>query len=751
MGLFGSNKKTFVGTQVSRAIEDASLPNSVIEGMAADMKEGSGQMIEQILDRYSNSIALRVNQMYSFGQKGYVHGLPSGSVHSSYAGKEASEAVITQQTGGPVQIQYYHFSSLNLLHVGWHKLVTIFGYDAATNQIASLSTPTKPVFLRNMRVAVSNVTLEEGANGSLDQWGTPPTAGNTPEKQFQTAAAGALVPTMSYVLDPNAPADYLIVDTCWSEKEPLASGSTLFKEVVKFGSFNLSLSGFDPLKEYHHAKYVDHIGKTGYWLYQDGAGNAELDAVFDTAYDDTGHFFPWMYFRFNKQSEAADKTSVNYKHAKKLAKHLSMDYDRLVEGIHENPDINDVEQAMMVMGVPAKTNDPIERRYLFDFFDGLYEQSKQQPELFSNAQSNVSTPDLISRLLQQINRSSMVIQDKRFKMALNWGNIIRRKVVGKVGLPGMYFSGFGYETKWMDVPTLSGDSVPKDTGSKRHWYQHQISENVYEEIQIFDLKMTYYVFGDYTTTGDEDDDILLIPVDMGIAKGYTLRDREVLFSRSMHYVFNSKVTIKLKWYQTGIFKAIVIIVMVIITIASKGTTIKGLMAAIAAGTITWSALAMVVVQMLIRQLIAMLLIRLFVKIVGVKIAFLTAIVAAIYGNYSAIKYASQEGLPFASEMLQLSSGLTQEIGRTIQQDMNDLLGEQNEFALFVKEQTKLLDEKLLDLNQNINLTPIIVFGESPSDFYERTVHSGNIGVIGLDAVSSFVDVALTLPKLSDTI
>jgi len=749
MGLFGSSKKTVVGTSVARVIDDNALPDAIREGLARDLKEESGQMIEQVMESITNSIAVRADRMYSYGRQDYLYGTPSGSVHSSFAGKEASEAVLQQLTGGPVSLAYYHFGPLNLLHVGWKKLTEEHGYDYLTNQIAALSTADKPVFLKNMRVIVTDATLEEMSNGSLEQWGTPPTAGPTPEKKYQTTAAGALVPTLSYAVDPAAAADYILVDTCWSEKEPVVVGSTIMQDVVKFGTFIISLAGFDTSKDYHQAKYVDHNNHTGYWIYQHGAGNPALDEVFDIAYDGVGHFFPWMYFRFNKHSQAEDVNSEGYKDSKHLAKILNMEYDRMVDGIHDNPDIGDVEQAMMVMAVPADTEEPIERRYLFDFFSGLYAQQKAQGQ--SNAADNPFSDGISRGLNTAMNRSSMVIQDARFKMALNWKNIIKRKVVGVIGTPGTYLSGFSQEQKVVDVPSLSGDPVPKDTGSKRHWYQHQVSKDVYEEIQIFDLKLTYFIFEQYTTTGDEEDEILLIPVDMAIAKTYTLPERELLYSRALHYVFNSLVVIKLKWYQTGIFRAVLIIVMVVITILSYGATIKGLVAAIVAGTITYGALLLVLIQTLIRQLIAAILIRLFVKVVGVKIAFIAAIVAAVYGGYSNFQYGSVEGLPFANEALSVSTGLTKAIDRELNQDFQDLLGQQSEFEQYVKEQTKLLESTQEQLDNPSWLAPMIVFGESPNDFFQRTVHSGNIGVIGLDAVSSYVDVALTLPKLSDTL
>ncbi len=47
--------------------------------------------------------------------------------------------------------------------------------------------------------------------------------------------------------------------------------------------------------------------------------------------------------------------------------------------------------------------------------------------------------------------------------------------------------------------------------------------------------------------------------------------------------------------------------------------------------------------------------------------------------------------------------------------------------------------------------PLIVWGEAPNDLYNRTVHSGNIGMAGIEMIKSYVDVALTLPRLNNTV
>lgn len=750
MGLFGSSSKTTVGTSVARVIPNDQLPDAVLDGMTHYLvaAEGEDQLVAQVMESLVGSIGSRANRMYNYGKNSYTYGLPSGSVHSSFAGKEASEAVLVAQTGGPVAIAYYHFGPLNNLHIGWKKLTEEHGYDAVTNQIGSLSTAQVPVYLKDMQVIVQEATLEEAANGSLDQWGTPPNAGPTPEKQYMNITAGAQQGATPFAVDPHATEDYILVTTCWTVQEPIAPGSPYLHPVVKFGSFTLSLAGFDLTADWHQAKYVDHNSKTGYWLYQAGTGHPELDAVFNAAYDGTGHFFPWAYFRYGKQKMGINKQDEGYLSTKRLLNTLNIDYDQLIDSIHANPGIADVEQAMMVMAVPADTDSPIEQRYLFDFFSGLYEQVQDQP----NAATNAQDYSIFSALQPGINRSSMIIQDKRFKMALNWRNIVKRKVAGNIGPVGTYTCKVSnIPSSPVNVSMLGGGIIPWNTSPKQHLYQHQITEHIYEEIQLFELQLTYYIFGQYTTTGDGEDDILMIPVDISIAKGYTIPERELLYSRALHYVFNSRVVTELKWYQTGFFSAFLIVVAIVVTVVSYGSTWQTVGAALAAGTVSLSVVLIAMIQELIKYLVIQLALKLFVQAFGIKFAFIVAIVAAVAGSYQAIEAGSIKGAPWAKELLSVSTGLTKTIGTDLEEDFQDLLGQQTELGKFIKDQTKLLDDANALLNHNERLAPLVIFGESAHDFFQRTVHSGNIATVGIDAVTSFVDVALTLPKLADTI
>lgn len=46
---------------------------------------------------------------------------------------------------------------------------------------------------------------------------------------------------------------------------------------------------------------------------------------------------------------------------------------------------------------------------------------------------------------------------------------------------------------------------------------------------------------------------------------------------------------------------------------------------------------------------------------------------------------------------------------------------------------------------------MVIMGEAPGAFYDRTIHAGNTGARTFDLTENFVDVKLQLPELNDTI
>lgn len=768
MGLFSSKYQTNVATSTARVIEDSTLPNAVKHGAVRGLFQDDGdQFTENILEALVDSIGVKADRLFRYGKNNYIYGLPSSTTLVANMGKDQVQAKIVSLLGQNITLDYYHYGAFNNLHIGWMKLIENHGYNAKTNVLGVLTAAKgKPVTLTNIVVCVIEASLQEMSNGSLDIWGPSPNAGGhtTTDNAISMALLRKLngeVKPKTFELDPSAPNDYLRVEYTWSEDYTVVTeGVSVTRQRMATGSFQIQILGFDPKAEFHHTKYTRADGEIGYWMYQAGTGvYPEIDNLHDTLHLSTGSFFPWTYFRVDGVKGTADTTSQWYKQSRRMTKYLNIDYEQVCDAIHENPDIDKVEQAMLMMSVPAVTTNQVEMRYLFDFFGDLIvatnggdlkDAEPFKPKGFLSAV-------LGKALGSSINDAALVIQDSKFKLSLGFRHINKNIIQGVIGKVGHYTSGWETETiveHGTSTPAPgTGLTTPTtwSTEVKSHWYRKQTTETQYEEIRLHNLKVKYWIYGEYAATADENDDILLIPIDRSVTQNYSIPVKEELYARSLHYIFNSKVVTEIKWYQQDFFRYLLIVAAIIITIWSWGQTWQTIGAALALGTVTIEGVIYMLAIKLIEQILIAAAIKLFVRVVGVKFALLVAIIAAIAGVYQAIDAGGLAGAPWATELLQLSTGLTKGISTELQRDFGKLQAEADAFGVFAKQEQTKLDEANKLLENSNWMTPLVIFGESPHDFYHRTVHSGNIGVLSLDAISEFVNVSLTLPKLNDTL
>ena len=739
-------KKTFVGTQVSRVIEDDKLPNSVKKGMLNALLT-RGELIDHVLEEMLAGIGTRAERLYDFAKNGhYVHGLPTGEFKvPGDSVLTAVKAVLDGIHGSPATMSYAHYGPPNTLHIGWMALIASHGYDAATNKLGVLSaTKETDVWLHDMVIVIPTHLMGEVEQRSLQQWGVAARAGYTPERKIGSPETRALVkPSQIEIASNSIPEEHLRVEYVWIDAA----------KVLQKDSFTIPLTGYDDNAEYFHARYTVN-GVVQYWMYKDGTGTHEsLDQLFDSpAVTTNGQFFPFIYFRYGKVNELDDKTTESYKDGKKLVKYLGMDFDQVAEGVHQNPDIDDVEQAMMMFALPANTEDEQERAYLFTFFNNMDLAQGTDLQFQTEAQADIASTQLFGA---DIHFPGIVIQDKRFKMSLTNSGIYKIRKSGTVAPVGGHDSGLATFNVITDVVEKNADTGVEtpyqiSTPVTYHYYRRQVTESLYEEIQVVELQTRFHINGEFGVTGDEDDKILLIPLDHSITDSFSVPDRERLYARSLHYVFNSYVVIKLKWYQTEIFRAIIVIIAIIITIWSGGAD-GGSSIAAALSIGAYALAAQLIIAMVLEFIIIRAIFKLFVKAVGAEAAFVIAIIAAAFGVMTGFEGGALAGAPWADQLLSLASGLAQAASAQIQADMANLVGEISEFQKWTEEQLKLIDSAQDLLEQDHLLSPFVIFGEKPDDFYNRTVHSGNIGVVGIDAVSTFVDSKLTLPTLDETL
>ena len=759
MGLFSSKRITTVGTSISRLIKDEDIEDPLVQAVQIAIFQ-KGDMIDHILESTVNNLAFKTEQSYRYGNNGYIFGLPSGEIYSNTLGLHEMRQVLEQREGQPVTIDYLHYSSFNPIHAGWIYLIEHYGYNTLTNELTVLSAQkNKPVYLKDMVLEIPSIYKDTYNEDSLAVWGRPPNSGYLPTTEWRLSDNLAQLyraPTPPRFL--NIPEERIKVTYLWEERKRIihwdANGSYKKTTTTSEESIYIPIPAHNPDANYFHVRY--YVGTTPkYWTYEDNSGQYPvLDSVYTKGKAMMGDFYPNLYFRLSKTNPKNSANQAWYHSSKKMAQKIGLNFDDLVDQIHRNPDIKDVEQAILTLGVPPDSTDKDDLRYLFDFFEQLHLNGG------GNASNNFVNDYLRKYYAgwsdtQSESLKSIVIQDGAFKMNLLYRYTTLVRKAGQIGPIGTVTGSSGEYKIPRNAETYTGDNkIPTIEMLRVPYfvYRKQVGLNWYDEVTVVGLSMRYYVFGEYfTTMADYTDDgvanqrVLLIPLDRSIIKRYPVGVKNRLITRNYHFVFNSRVVTKVKWYQRGIFKSLIKIVGIVVTAVSlgSGSFLTAAAAALAAGAYT--TLAVLVLMEIVKYLVVSTTFRLFVKAVGVDVAFFAAIFAAAYGLYNQISSGFKSLTVTSKDMLSLANGLVSS-AQSVMKDMYESL--QDDWTGFKKEMEeawKTLEETRDTLFKDINLVPLVILGEAPDDYFRRTIHSGNIGTLLIEDIHNFVDRSLTLP------
>jgi hypothetical protein len=496
---------------------------------------------------------------------------------------------------------------------------------------------------------------------------------------------------------------------------------------------------------YFHVRYTVN-GTPYYWIYRGGNGDyPALDALYTLPVSVYGTYFPFVYLRFNSQNSASNQSTREFCTSKRLAKYLGMDYVAVCDAVNSNPDIADVRQAMVMFAVPANTNNQLELRYLYDYFDTLYQSQDTHYQLSSQAGTAsyfANDPNLNTR--------TMVIQDNRFRMLLSHSGLFKRRLGGTIGAVGshsMHITSTSVTSTFVDFTEGYTQPVTTTTVTKHHHYRRQVTAGLYEEIKVSKLEMTYYINNEYPNTADDTETFLLIPLDQSITRNYPLAEREILYTRSLHYIFNSisYQTQHTAWYQTSLFQGLVTLAAVVIAVKTGQFQLVG--AALAGDVVAAIAvLKSIVIVAAVQQGL-----KLFVKEVGGEVAMVLAVIAAAVAVAKGYSAGSIQGAPWAKELLFVANGLSKETAAYYAQEISDLMEDYSQMLEYQKELDEELNAAQKMLESDNIMSPFVIFGEAPEEYFNRTVHSGNVGILGIKAISDYVDNALKLPELHETI
>ena len=708
MGLF-SETVTTVESFSARLIEDT--PNLVKDSVYNAVLYNRS-IADDLIANYLNGLAIKSDQMYRYAKTSYTYGLPNGHTEVIMPNAKLVKEAIELSIGAKVSVYFTTLEDCNPDYFAREILSLTQGWNADTGIVSNPpftpqgGSPTPVVF-----------TYAEIV--------TPTVVGINYEYTY-TASNGTRVLATEH-------REYPVIRYYMNEAAPYLHAT--YYEVTASGSST---------------------GILQYWNYDTTSNVYPALSLPDGIVEDSP-YYPIVPIRENNVdlTDASLKDTELYKTSKDCLKKIGLDFVNLGEGVQANPDIGQVDHAYVILAVHLQSEELQSINYLHSYFSylhGISKITKADFDRWQQEEHKIEPPPV----------NKMVIEDANFKISIAYTHITKKVVEGSIGGIGkvartnyvrpreLLVFGFGYEAS----------SIV---------FQRQIASNLYEEVEVFGLTHVNHIYQRYTvetTIGrsiDKNNDDFFIPININVAKTLGLMEHNYLMYDAIRIVFNSFDVRKLKWYETGFFKMVLIVIAIIITIYSLGTLTEamiaaygavaggGVAAAIAAGLVLAEAIAWSAIYSLAAGWV--------VDALGVEFALIASVLALAVGlaatNGTAIS-GSVAGMPFSIDLIQIASVVAGSISKSAGEQISDIRQEAEELAVKQNELLEELNELYDALDNGLTIDPFewVTYDtlnnpyESPDEMYNRTIHAGNIGALSLNAISQYVEsqVKLDIPE-----
>lgn len=499
------------------------------------------------------------------------------------------------------------------------------------------------------------------------------------------------------------------------------------------------------------------IRLNNWYSYAYGNGSTTLDSVIDGEYEESlGDFFPIVPLRINNQSVNESNFPDLVPFVKRaLYKQTGRDtYSKLLTSIEDNPDIGDLDYVYNVIAVSLNTDELVGKKYLFNFFDTLRQVTSGNP----NAEKKVTV--------------------KSTNMGINYHIDIVWKSIVKTQGTGLYSPTSVSNTITVDSLSM----YPNTSGSTASWlnsiigkehtvfkYVWQKTENEWECLEIDSLMYYNNVYSGkkvtvsaYNALVDSEESDFLVPISVNLYNQLSTVDSTQLATSCSYLLINVYERKKKKWYQTGLFKVVLVVLAVVITVYTGGLGASSVgvlgtnisvgaslgfqgLAAVLVGAAVNALAGIIVMQVISRASVA-----LFGKELGAVISTVVSL-----GMNMALSGKTLSDMLNANTLITLTKaagdGYQAYLNnkyQEVQDSILDLQKREKDFLKLVGDKSKLLFSdtevdmlSVMEAKRRSN----VIYSETPDEFFMRTTLDGSTIV---DMVLSYVDVTLKTVEVS---
>ncbi len=521
-------------------------------------------------------------------------------------------------------------------------------------------------------------------------------------------------------------------------------------------------------EDYCIAKYMSGT-QEAYWYYRISSG-AIPELTNNAGEYGISTYMPVVPLR----KDNIDKTGPDneatdlYQTSKRMLGKMKIDIDLLGSLLNDNPNIADIDNAYIMFGISALSETPEGIKYLAEYFEMLGEMAEYNEEA---APEEVEKFNIFAtNNITGTGNPPLGFEEDGFSITIAFNYVEVEEYPGILAAPMVETEAI---TETVDI-TVTDESGPIDYNvydKSRISYLIPVGGNTIRKVTVVGLMhktSNIYDGEDYKITAyqiidDPETYRIVVPIYYSIAHEMTIMERNNLFVEAPQIVITSYEVQSLAWYEQRWFVAVVIVIVAIISAFSFSYWLNGLSvawaAAVTAGvtagllSVAWYLLKSVIIAFVVSEVANWAMEEYGDE--NMLIAAAILIIAAMFAKYysgttagSLLTMTSQYCLAASSAILSARASFLEDEISAVTDEMDalestyedlyeDLAAQMEELT-----STSLIDPLLLpSLQKPMNITT-----EDPEGFFNRTIHTGNIGVLSLDMIELYHDSMLKLPK-----
>lgn len=485
-------------------------------------------------------------------------------------------------------------------------------------------------------------------------------------------------------------------------------------------------------------------------------------------------FLPVVPIRYNNDdytdiSREADPLFIT---SKRLLKKINIDFEEMGVKLNANPSIADIDHAYVMFGVDLQSNNSASIQYLHKFFGYLYDLQLVDRIRFLDSLNDPSVNLTVGNSYRSAVGGVRNFEEYGLDLTIKHEYINSFLVDGTVdrGRPGD--SRKSFEPYTVMVPAGPGNMYGEGDGSDyviplvaqtryKLVLESQVAPNSIWRLEVHGLETKNSIYASrnhsiITTLADiavdPENSNLIIPVQYRLAQELTMRQRNAFYADSALMVINSYQITKLKWYQRGWFKVILIIIVIIIIAYTGQAWLMNL--ALKTGIdlaiyLAVSALVVAAMDMAFDWIVDE-----YGEKLGIIGAIILAIAAIVLTQGRGTKAAMEFMMTTAQTMLQASTVLISSVNEFLIEEAVEITNEYADFTDKLEERNAELKTAtdLLGMGRDIN--PLMFSGnririvyETPRNMIQRTLRiADNTMYILHDEIPNFISNRLKLDR-----